>query len=166
MTDEQKADFNRRIANANAMQLIDLLYDMLLLDLSDAEKTYHEEPEKQDEAKDCLRHAQTVLDHLQKALSFQEDREDVRALSGNLYSLYDYCKRRIARSIYMRSPEAIADVRRVIEPLAESFKHLAETDDAPPLMEHTQDIVAGYTYGPKDINETVSSYDSNRGFTV
>ncbi|MBQ7200193.1 MAG: hypothetical protein IJS24_02325 [Eubacterium sp.] len=47
-----------------------------------------------------------------------------------------------------------------------SFKEVAKQDTSKPLMENTQTIVAGLTYGPgSDLRETIGvGVSSNRGF--
>lgn len=49
-------------------------------------------------------------------------------ISANLFSLYDYCQRLIARAMYMKSMLPITEVVNVVEPLSEAFCEVATTD--------------------------------------
>ena len=155
MDQEAVTTFTRRITNGNKSQIIVVLFDMVSVDLDDA--TEGLKNHEQEEYMEALRHANEVLEHLQNALDFKYD------ISKDLYSLYDYCKRSIAKSMYSGRDEGINEAREVIEPLAEAFREVAENDDSAPLMENTQKIAAGLTYGKPDVNEAVDTND-NRGF--
>jgi len=155
MDQEAVTTFTRRITNGNKSQIIAVLFDMVLVDLDDA--TEGLKNHEQEEYMEALRHANEVLEHLQNALDFKYD------ISKDLYSLYDYCKRSIAKSMYSGRDEGINEAREVIEPLAEAFREVAENDNSAPLMENTQKIAAGLTYGKTDVNEAVDTND-NRGF--
>lgn len=155
MDQEAVTTFTRRITNGNKSQIIAVLFDMVLVDLDDA--TEGLKNHEQEEYMEALRHANEVLEHLQNALDFKYD------ISKDLYSLYDYCKRSIAKAMYSGRDEGINEAREVIEPLAEAFREVAENDDSAPLMENTQKIAAGLTYGKTDVNEAVDTND-NRGF--
>ncbi len=155
MDQEAVTTFTRRITNGNKSQIIVVLFDMVLVDLDDA--TEGLKNHEQEEYMEALRHANEVLEHLQNALDFKYD------ISKDLYSLYDYCKRSIAKSMYSGRDEGINEAREVIEPLAEAFREVAENDNSAPLMENAQKIAAGLTYGKTDVNEAVDTND-NRGF--
>jgi len=155
MNQEAVTTFTRRITNGNKSQIIVVLFDMVLVDLDDA--TEGLKNHEQEEYMEALRHANEVLEHLQNALDFKYD------ILKDLYSLYDYCKRAIAKSMYSGRDEGINEAREVIEPLAEAFREVAENDDSAPLMENAQKIAAGLTYGKTDVNEAVDTND-NRGF--
>ena len=142
--------------------MICVLYDMLLLDLKEAADILEEDDRQYEKANDCLRHATQVLEHLKYALDFSQGAD----ISANLFSLYDYCQRLIARAMYMKSMLPITEVVNVVEPLSEAFCEVATTDHSAPMMQHAQQVVTGYTYGRGDVNEAMNEYDSNRGFLV
>ena len=155
MDQEAVSVFTRRITNGNKSQIIAVLFDMIQVDLDDALDGLRNH--EQEEYMEALRHANEVLEHLQNALDFKYD------ISKDLYSLYDYCKRSIAKAMYSGREEGINEARQVIDPLAEAFREVAENDDSAPLMENAQKIAAGLTYGKTDVNEAVDTND-NRGF--
>ena len=155
MNQENKSTFTRRISTGNKSEIIVVLYDMIQVDLDDALNGMKNH--EQEEYMEALRHASEVLEHLQEALDFDYD------ISKDLYSLYDYAKRCIAKAMYSGREEGIYDAKEVIDPLAEAFKEVAENDNSAPLMENAQKIAAGLTYGRTDVNEAVDTSD-NRGF--
>ena len=155
MNQEAINTFTRRITNGNKSEIIVVLFDMIKVDLDDALDGLHNH--EQEEYMEALRHASEVLEHLQEALDFNYD------ISKDLYSLYDYCKRAIAKSMYSGRDEGIIEAKEVIIPLSEAFEEVAESDDSAPLMENAQKIAAGLTYGKNDINESIDT-DCNRGF--
>ena len=155
MKQESINTFTRRITSGNKSEIIVVLFDMIKEDLNDALDGLR--GHDQEEYMEALRHASEVLEHLQEALDFHYD------ISKDLYSLYDYCKRSIAKSMYSGREEGILEAKEVIEPLAEAFEEVAKNDNSAPLMENAQKIAAGLTYGKSDINESVDT-DSNRGF--
>ena len=155
MNQENIAVFTRRITNGNKSEIINVLFDMIQVDLDDALNGIRNH--EQEEYMEALRHASEVLEHLQEALDFNYD------ISKNLYSLYDYSKRAIAKSMYTGREEGILEAKEVIDPLAEAFKEVAKMDDSAPLMANAQKIAAGITYGRNDVNEAVET-DGNRGF--
>ena len=155
MDQEHIATFTRRITNGNKSEIIVVLYDMIIVDLDDALEGINNGD--QQEYMEALRHASEVLGHLQEALDFEYD------ISKDLYGLYDFSKRSIAKSMYTGREEGILEAKKVLEPLAEAFKEVAKADNSEPLMANAQTVSAGMTYGRNDINEAVQSGD-NRGF--
>lgn len=155
MEQELVSAFTRRITSGNKSEIIVVLFDMIKVDFEDAEKAmkYNE----QEEYMEALRHASEVLEHLQDALDFKYE------MSKDLYSLYDYSKRCIAKAMYSGKTEGIEEARKVIEPLSEAFNEVAEQDDSAPLMQNTQKVSAGMTYGRNDVNEMLEE-GSSRGF--
>ena len=53
----------------------------------------------------------------------------------------------------------------MIAGLKTAFEKVAESDDSAPLMENTQSVFAGLTYGKGSLNETdLDPNAANRGF--
>jgi flagellar protein FliS len=53
---------------------------------------------------------------------------------------------------------------RVVRGLMSSFQEVAKQDDSGPVMENTQQVYAGLTYGKGSLNEVALNTD--RGFRV
>lgn len=178
MTSEEKKTYARRITEANATELIVVLYDMLIGDLTKAADVFQApEPGEEtgkpkgiltivrttDSAVEDLRHAEQVVDQLRSVLSFKGEAAE---MSRNLYSLYDYMLRCIAKGIYLQKAEPVNDALHIAQSLREAFAAVAEQDDSAPLMKNTESTVAGMTYGRAGLSEVSGDYTNNRGFFV
>ena len=156
MNKEKISAFTLRIASSNGTQLIAILYDIY--------KEYEEEAVAAfgegdiDTATECLKKCNEVLEHLQKDLNFSYK------ISKDLYALYDYAKRGIAKSIYLGNITGIDQAKTVMDSLGEAFKEIASEDESAPLMKNTQKVMAGATYGRYSLNENIMGDQSNRGF--
>ena len=161
MTREEIAGFTTRISGSNATGIIVVLFDIYSCYADDAKRALRSgrDGKHMKEYISAIRHASQVLEHLKKALDFKYD------ISNNLYALYDFCERALARAIYSLDTVEIDNTLKIMDQIGESFREIAENDDSPALMGHTQQVSAGYTYGRHDVNELVSS-DKNRGFFV
>ena len=54
----------------------------------------------------------------------------------------------------------------MIQELKESFEQIALQDTSAPIMENTQTVYAGLTYGKDSLNLNLSDQGTNRGFCV
>ncbi len=161
MTREEKAGFTNRISASNATGIITVLFDIYSCYTDDA-KIAIRKGRQRNNIKDymmALRNASQVLRHLKKALDYKYD------ISKNLYSLYDFCERKLAHAMYTLDVKDIDDTLKVMDNIGEAFREIAKNDSSPALMGHAQKVSAGYTYGRYDVNESVS-VDKNRGFFV
>ena len=152
-----KQVFTRRISQANKTQLIVILYDMFFEYLKEADLGYENGLKGTDESRDAIRHATTVLEHLKVDLNFKYE------MSGNLFSIYDFCQRQLSKSLYLGNNEGISVARELMQSLYESFVEVARQDSSPPLMKNAQKVTAGLTYGRTDVSE-ISMGESSRGF--
>ncbi len=156
MRKEKIQDFTRRISQSNRSELVVILFEMIDTYLEDASVALMEE--EQLSFKENIRYADQVLQELQRILNFNYD------LSRQLYSLYQYSRERLARSMMMQSEKELIEVRRNLEKLRSAFQEVAEQDHSKPLMQNTQKVSVGMTYGPKDVTEDYHSTNPNRGF--
>ena len=162
MTKEKISEFKLRITESNRTQLIVVLYEIYFSYVNDAldflkNMTEERTKEQNDDYVKSIRMASMVLRHLKEDLDFSYE------ISGELYSLYDFCERKLAKAGYLFSKEVLEETLSVMKPLYESFQEVAKEDTSSPMMQHTQKISAGYTYGRHDVTESVAM-ESNRGF--
>ncbi len=108
--------------------------------------------------KKAIRNASKVLEHLKDSLNFEYD------ISSNLFSLYDFCERQLAKALYTNNPNELSAARKIMGELQESFKEVDKQDNSGAAMQHSQQISAGLTYGKTDVTETLDDAGSNRGF--
>ena len=159
MTREQIKDFTLRTSEANSCDLIVILYDCVLTDVSNARAAFKEGCT--DAYRSDLGHAMRCLNELLRCLDFSVP------LSYDLGSLYTFLNRQISYATAGNHLEALDIVDEVINRLRASFATIAKDDPNGPMMKNTQTVYAGLTYGKGFLNETyVDPRDYNRGFNA
>lgn len=156
MNKDKISAFTLKIASSNGLGLISILYDIYEEYETDALDNF--EAGQVDEAIAALKKCATVVSHLQKDLNFEYK------VSGNLYALYDYVQRNVSKSIYKANSEGLIEAKKVMDELGDAFEQLAKEDTSAPLMQNTQSVVAGMTYGKGSLNESILGNQSSRGF--
>lgn len=156
MINEKKQDFTRRLSLCNRGELIVIIYDIYFSYVDDAKNAYNNG--EHEEYKKAIRKAQNALTQLMGALNFSYE------LSNNLYSLYLYSKNCLSRALYENNLGGIELAQRVMTRLYESFVEVAKNDDSEPLMQNTQQVYVGITYGRTSLNENLTNENRNRGF--
>ncbi|MCR5144607.1 MAG: flagellar protein FliS [Lachnospiraceae bacterium] len=158
MKQEEISTFSRKIAASNASGLIEVLYDIYF--------TYENEAlmalEKADwnEYLNSLRKASQVIEHLKNTLDFKYD------IAKELYPLYNFAEVSLSKAIYSRDKQYILNAREVMRPLQEAFVEVAKVDKSKPLMENTQQVTAGLTYGRNNLTESLGAEEPRRGFWI
>ena len=156
MNKDKISAFTLKIATSNGLGLISILYDIYEEYETDALDNF--EAGQVDEAIAALKKCATVVGHLQKDLNFNYK------VSGNLYALYDYVQRNVSKSIYKANSEGLIEAKKVMDELGDAFEQLAKEDTSAPLMQNTQSVIAGMTYGKGSLNESILGNQSSRGF--
>lgn len=156
MNKDKISAFTLKIASSNGLGLISILYDIYEEYETDALDNF--EAGQVDEAIAALKKCATVVSHLQKDLNFEYK------VSGNLYALYDYVQRNVSKSIYKANSEGLIEAKKVMDELGDAFEQIAKEDTSAPLMQNTQSVVAGMTYGKGSLNESILGNQSSRGF--
>ena len=123
-----------------------------------SEQNYEQKMSATKAYREGIRHASMVLRHLEDDLNFDQE------ISNQLFRLYTYCERALARATYKEDPELFDRVEKVMGELREAFVAVAAEDTSAPLMANTQKYVAGYTYGRTDVKEMAVNFDISRGF--
>ena len=98
------------------------------------------------------------MTHLMNAL------DDSYELADPLMSLYAYMNREISMACARYDTKRLLLVCRQLSELAAAFKEVAKADASRPVMENSQTVFAGLTYGKGHLNENLSDQGSNRGF--
>lgn len=158
MTREDKQQFTLRITQANSTELAVILYEMLLCYLDDAKKAL--EQQKEAELHEAARKARGCLNELLNSLHM----EYVPALE--LSRLYLFCIRRLALAEYRGSMNAFGEIERVIRPLHDAYESIAGKNSAGPVMNNSQTVYAGLTYGRGALTENMADQGANRGMLV
>ena len=158
MKKEKKQEFTLRITRANKTQMIVILYDMVLTYLEDAIEAFEKNNHKEyrwniDRAKDCI-------DELLNSLHMEYE------IAGMLKGLYFFYKRELTTAAVRMKKEMLLPVIQMIKELKDSYEQVATQDTSAPIMENTQTIYAGLTYGKDSLNVDLSDQGLNRGFCV
>ena len=155
MTKERKQEYTLRISQANKTQLVVIIYEMLLDYLEDA-RMAHESGDKElfigsvHKAESCIRELMASL-HMEYAPA------------GGLLSLYVYAVKELSKAILHNSVEELDHVERIMKKLHEAYATISKDDTSAPVMENTQSIYAGLTYGKNQLMESLSNEGSLRG---
>ncbi|MCR4764010.1 MAG: flagellar protein FliS [Lachnospiraceae bacterium] len=156
MTEEQKQAYTRRITQANKTQLVTILYEMTSDYMKDAAaaaaKGDGPETDRQ------IQLAQGCVDQLIHGLDMRIE------ISNNLLQLYLYAKQELIKAVTDHDPKHFDNAGIVINGLHETYLKLEQMDSSEPVMENTQSVVAGMTYGQNGLNEALANPDANRGF--
>lgn len=156
MTQEKKQEFTRRLSYCNRGEMIVIIYDILFVYLEEALNA--KEEDKYEDFKNATNRAQQVLRRLMEDLDF------TYPVSTNLYALYQFVNKLLAMAVCKNTSQNIQDAQRVLKNLYEGFVEAAKQDSSEPLMQHTQQVVAGMTYQKGSLTETLQGSESSRGF--
>ena len=158
MTKEQKQQFTLRITQANKTELLVILYDMILTYIDEAKQAYA----KKDRAafRDAIRKIRGCNQELIASIHL-----DVEP-AMNLLSLYLYVNRELVQADIHYDLEHLEHVCMVISGLREAYVVAAAQDRSGAVMQNTQTVYAGLTYGRGELTENMADQGSNRGFLV
>ncbi len=158
MKKEEKQQFTLRITQANPTELVVILYEMLLCYLEDAgEELRLEERGETGHFREAVRNARGCLNELLNSLDCKYEP------APTLYRLYMFCIRRLARAGQCRDAAVLDEIRRVIEPLHDAYRKIADQNSAGPVMNNSQTVYAGLTYGRNTLTENLTDQGLNRG---
>lgn len=155
MKKEDKQRFTLRIAQANATELVVILYEMLLCYLEEAEGALALEDKTA--FQEALRKSRGCLNELLASLHLEYEP------APTLQRLYLFCIRRLARAGQRCENGFLEEIKRVIIPLHDAYQKIAEQNGAGPVMGNSQTIYAGLTYGRNSLTENMTDQGANRG---
>ncbi|MCM1026947.1 MAG: flagellar protein FliS [Roseburia sp.] len=155
MTRERKQEFTLRISQANPTELVVILYEMLLCYMEDGSAAL--EKGEEEELHEAVRKARGCLRELMNSLNLQYEPAPA------ILSLCGFCMGRLTVSELRRSPEPLQEAEHVIRPLWDAFRQIAKQNDAGPVMNNSQTVYAGLTYGRNTLTENMADQGANRG---
>lgn len=158
MTREKKQELTRRITQANKTEMIEILYEMILCYLEDASEAH--DRQERGEYREAIRKARNCFRELLSSLNLEQE------LAVHLLQLYMYCNRELAHADVKNDAAYLAHVRRVVGSLQEAYVQLAGQDTSGPVMQNSQTVYAGLTYGRGELTENMADQGTNRGFLV
>ncbi len=156
MTQEKKQEFTRRLSCCNRGQMIVIMYDILFTYLDDGIQA--KEAGDYEAFKDAVRHAQQVICRLQDDLDFKYE------IAGSLYAEYQFVNKLLSMAVCKNTSKNLQDAKNILGNLYDAFVEASHQDTSEPLMEHTQQVVAGMTYQKGSLTETLQDPEGSRGF--
>lgn len=156
MTREKKQELTLRITQANKTELIEILYEMILVYVDDAQRAHADG--NRTEYRDAIRKTRGCFNELLASLNFEYE------LATNFLQLYMYCNRELALADVKNDTEYLTHICRVVGKLQETYVELAKMDTSGPVMQNSQTVYAGLTYGRNDLTENMADQGVNRGF--
>lgn len=156
MTKELKQQYTLKITQANKTQLVVILYEMMLIYLDEAQQAHAKED--REGFREGISKSRGCLKELMSSLHFEYEP------AMNLLQLYLYANRELARADIRNSTQELDHVKMVMTKLHAAYEKISEQDTSGPVMENTQTVYAGLTYGKKALTENLSDQGSSRGF--
>lgn len=158
MTDELKKEFTLKITQANATELIVILYDMILVYIKEA-KEFWEKGNKEGYLR-SLQKIRNCIGELMESLNSEYE------MARNMYSLYVFFLKELVKAEKNEKGISYVEcIKPMIESLRNAYNTVASENKTGPLMQNTQTVYAGLTYGKKDVNVNLEQL-SNRGFRI
>lgn len=159
MDKEQIRGYTARIAQANRSELVNIVYELFVYSMDMAEQGF--DIGDKDMAVKYLKKAQECVCELKRNLDFHYE------ISYNLASLYRYVHEQIIASITRRAPVNFDEINKVMGALQKTFIEVSKKDTSGAVMQNTQQIYAGLTYGRGKLNEVfMNGNEQSRGFVV
>ena len=156
MTTEEKQTFTRRITQANRTQLVVIVYEMLLVYLEDARKSFQEGDKVS--FKENIHMARECIGQMRTSLNFQYE------LSRNLFSIYCFADRELANDMHGYKTDNLDVIQTIFTKLHDAYYQICDQDKSAPLMDNIQSVYAGLTYSKTDLNENLMNNSAMRGF--
>lgn len=150
-------EFTFRTTQASRSELIVIMYDVILTDTKAARKALEREDLAAYERE--LSHAARFLNELMGALDYRF------AIAHDLLSLYSYVNKTMIQA-RMKKDAALLDITDdILGKLRDAFKEVSAQDSSGPIMQNTEKVYAGLTYGRGTLNEALLDPNaSRRGF--
>ncbi len=158
MTKERKQQFTLRITQANSTELVVILYEMLLCYLEESEEAL--KAEDTESFREAVRKSRGCLNELMTSLHMEY------APAQELKRLYLFCFRRLAHAEVKKDAQALSEIKRVMTPLHDAYEQIALQNKQGPVMNNSQTVYAGLTYGRNTLTENMTDQGTNRGMLV
>lgn len=155
MTREQKQEFTLKVSNANPTEMVVILYEMLLCYLQDGRSALEGKDER--EFREAIRKARRCLGELMNSLNLEYEPAPA------LLSLCGFCVRRLVVAELRKSAEPLCEIESIVKKLRDAYRQIAGQNSAGPVMNNSQTVYAGLTYGRNTLTENMTDQGANRG---
>ena len=158
MTNQEINIFSRKITNASKSQLIVIMYEVAIKYIDDGIEALKNS--EVDIYRLNLKRAKSVINELNSVLDMTQN------ISLELRRLYVFMIGVLVKADIRMETEELIRVRGMLEKLMSAFSDVSKSDESGPIMENTQTVYAGLTYGKSSLNVNLSDQGTNRGFCV
>jgi len=155
MTQEKIQEYTLRISQANPTDMVVVIYDIALSYM--------------DEAVTAISNSDNALLTLSVINIRRCINELIASLNFNyspapeLLQLYIYCSKRLGEVSNRKDLKALEEISNIFKRLRDAYGSIADTNTSGSVMENSQSVYAGLTYGRGTLNEDVVG-SGNRGF--
>lgn len=157
MEKERLQEFAARVSQANRSELVVVIYDAAIASIEEGKSCLGKDDITA--ARKEIDRAKGMVDELLHSLDLKYQ------ISHYLRQLYIYAYRELCQGIALRDADRLDHASDVLKGLLPSFREVAKQDESGPVMENTQQIYAGLTYGRDSLDETIAvGVNYNRGF--
>lgn len=145
MTQEQMNVYKMRIAQAGVGELTVVMLEMEIQWIDEALQAYDKDL---DTFTHCIGKAQAVQVELMTVLNMDNP------IAADVYSVFAFINKQLIYAKIKRKPLDIKRCRDMLEKYHTSFAAIAKTDTAGPVMEGSEKVYAGLTYGTGGLVES------------
>lgn len=157
MEKEKLQEFATRVTQANRSELVVIIYEAAIASIELGKSCLLDS--NLPEARKEIDRARGFIEELMCSLDMKY------TISHYLRQLYIYAGNELCQGIALRQPESFDHALDILKKLLLAFQEVAKQDSSAPVMENTQQIYAGLTYGRGSLNETVAmDLDRSRGY--
>lgn len=146
MTEEQMNVYKMRISQAGIAEMTTIMLEMELQWMEDAVAAYEEK--NLDEFVHCVDKAQAVQVELMNVMNRGNE------VAEDVYSVFAYMNKQLIRSKIKRQPLEFDRLRAMLKKYHTSFQAIEKTDQGGPVMQQSEKVYAGLTYGAGGLVES------------
>ncbi|MDE6433333.1 MAG: flagellar protein FliS [Lachnospiraceae bacterium] len=145
MTAEEMNVYKMRITQAGVAEYTIVMLEMEMQWIDEAVTAF--EQGNMDEYEDDISKAQSTQVELMNVLNMEN------AVAVDMYSVFVFINKLLIQSKIKRQPQELGRCRAMLAKFHKSLKAIADTDTAGPMMEQSEKIYAGLTYGAHGLVE-------------
>ena len=155
MTQDQIKDFTLRISQANTTDLVVVIYDITLCYLDEAKLALDNKDNRA--LTTAIVNVRKCINELIGSLHYDY------SPAGELLDIYVFCSRRLSIVNSDKDYKELEEIHSIILRLRDAYSQISSTNKSGPIMQNSESVYAGLTYGKGMLNENVIGV-GNRGF--
>ena len=146
MTEEQMNVYKMRIAQAGIAEMTTIMLEMEIQWIRDAVVAY--DGNDKEEFVRCTGKAQAVQVELMNVMNMENP------VAVDVYSVFAYINKQLIHSKIKQQPLEFERLAALLEQYHTSFVNLVKTDQGGPVMQQSEKVYAGLTYGAGGLVES------------